>query len=189
MPPVLARGTASADRRRDDCSRRRINDHRWRTKIMQEYLSAWGLATGFMPHGHCYLWTPALLWTVVVAEGIIVLSYFSIPLGLLYFVRQRKDFQFGLGPHVVLAVHLCLRHDAPDGHLDHLESRLLAGRRDQGGDGRGVAGDRRPALAPGSESAEAAEHEATGKCHQATRGRSRAPEPKPRPSWRAATRP
>ena len=62
---------------------------------MNEYLSSWGSASGFIPHGHCYLWTPALLWTFVVAESIIVLSYFSIPLGLLYFVRQRKDFQFG----------------------------------------------------------------------------------------------
>ena len=62
---------------------------------MHEYLSTGGLASGFMPHGHCYLWTPALLWTFVVAESIIVLSYFSIPLGLLYFVRERKDLQFG----------------------------------------------------------------------------------------------
>jgi hypothetical protein len=28
---------------------------------------------GFMPHGHCYLWMPELLWTYVVSESIIVL--------------------------------------------------------------------------------------------------------------------
>lgn len=61
---------------------------------MQEFLSNWGSASGFIPHGHCYLWTPALLWTFVLAEGVIVLSYFSIPLGLMYFVRKRRDFQF-----------------------------------------------------------------------------------------------
>ncbi|MFH1869085.1 MAG: ATP-binding protein [Pseudomonadota bacterium] len=61
---------------------------------MQEFLSSWGSASGFIPHGHCYLWTPALLWTFVLAEGVIVLSYFSIPLGLMYFVRKRRDFQF-----------------------------------------------------------------------------------------------
>lgn len=62
---------------------------------MQEFLSSWGSASGFIPHGHCYLWTPALLWTFVLAESVIVLSYFSIPLGLMYFVRKRRDFQFG----------------------------------------------------------------------------------------------
>jgi len=61
---------------------------------MQEFLSSWGSASGFIPHGHCYLWTPALLWTFVLAEGVIALSYFSIPLGLMYFVRKRRDFQF-----------------------------------------------------------------------------------------------
>ena len=61
---------------------------------MQELLSAWGSTEGFMPHGHCYLWTPALLWTIVVAEGIIVVAYFSIPLGLMYFVRERRDFRY-----------------------------------------------------------------------------------------------
>jgi signal transduction histidine kinase len=62
---------------------------------MQEFLSSWGSTEGFMPHGHCYLWTPSLLWTFVLAEGVIVLSYFSIPVGLMYFLDRRKDLQFG----------------------------------------------------------------------------------------------
>ena len=48
----------------------------------------------FMPHGHCYFWTPGLVWLHVVADVLIVFSYFSIPLVLLYFVRRRKDLQF-----------------------------------------------------------------------------------------------
>jgi hypothetical protein len=49
---------------------------------------------GFMPHGHCYLWTPALLWMYILADTVIGLSYYSIPLALLYFVRRRVDLQF-----------------------------------------------------------------------------------------------
>jgi len=54
----------------------------------------WFNADGFIPHGHCYLWTPELLWTLVIAEAIITLAYFSIPFALLLFVRKRKDLQF-----------------------------------------------------------------------------------------------
>lgn len=48
-------------------------------------------ATTFMPHGHCYLWDPWILWLHVIANGLIVLAYCSIPFGLFYFVRKRKD--------------------------------------------------------------------------------------------------
>jgi len=44
-----------------------------------------------MPHGHCYLWDPWILWLHVIANCLIVLAYCSIPFGLFYFVRQRKD--------------------------------------------------------------------------------------------------
>lgn len=49
---------------------------------------------GFMPHGNCYLWSPALLWAIIVSESVIVLAYFSIPFALVYFAKQRKDLQF-----------------------------------------------------------------------------------------------
>ncbi|HEY9840752.1 MAG TPA: histidine kinase dimerization/phospho-acceptor domain-containing protein, partial [Candidatus Obscuribacterales bacterium] len=45
----------------------------------------------FMPHGHCYLWDPALLWTQVGANLLIGLAYFSIPVALWVFVSRRKD--------------------------------------------------------------------------------------------------
>jgi len=51
-------------------------------------------SSGFMPHGYCYLWTPWLLWTNVLADGLIALAYYSIPLALLQFVRRRRDLQF-----------------------------------------------------------------------------------------------
>jgi diguanylate cyclase (GGDEF)-like protein/PAS domain S-box-containing protein len=48
----------------------------------------------FMPHGHCYLWTPKLLWLYVASDSLIALSYFSIPIALIYFVRKRIDLEF-----------------------------------------------------------------------------------------------
>ena len=48
----------------------------------------------FMPHGHCFMWRPDLLWTNVIADGLIALSYVSIPFTLLYFIHKRKDVPF-----------------------------------------------------------------------------------------------
>ena len=47
-----------------------------------------------MAHGSCYLWKPALVWLHVVSDFLIALSYYSIPLLLLYFVRRRHDLPF-----------------------------------------------------------------------------------------------
>src|SRR5215210_799119 len=49
---------------------------------------------GFMPHGHCYLWQPNVLWLHILSDGLIALAYFSIPFTLVYFVRNRKDVEF-----------------------------------------------------------------------------------------------
>ncbi|MDR3479780.1 MAG: ATP-binding protein [Burkholderiaceae bacterium] len=46
---------------------------------------------GFMPHGHCFLWTPGLLWLFFISDSVIALSYYSIPVALWYFVRKRTD--------------------------------------------------------------------------------------------------
>lgn len=48
----------------------------------------------FMPHGHCYFWRPDLLWANVLSDSLITLSYISIPLALIYFIRKRKDMPF-----------------------------------------------------------------------------------------------
>lgn len=48
----------------------------------------------YMPHGHCYLWRPEILWTHVISDIVIAMSYFSIPIMLFLIVRQRKDWQF-----------------------------------------------------------------------------------------------
>src|SRR5260221_8577412 len=56
-----------------------------------EYLFS---ADGFMPHGHCYLWRPGVLWLHILSDALITLAYFSIPFTLVYFVRRRKDLEF-----------------------------------------------------------------------------------------------
>ncbi|GAA4020103.1 sensor histidine kinase [Actimicrobium antarcticum] len=48
----------------------------------------------YMPHGHCYLWEPMLLWLHVGSDALIAAAYFTIPLTLIAFVRCRKDLQF-----------------------------------------------------------------------------------------------
>lgn len=46
---------------------------------------------GMLPHGFCLLWQPGLLALHLVSDLVIAISYFSIPLAILAFVRQRKD--------------------------------------------------------------------------------------------------
>ncbi len=48
----------------------------------------------FMPHGHCFLWDPRILWLHVVSDLGIAFAYFAIPLALIYFVERRQDFPF-----------------------------------------------------------------------------------------------
>jgi PAS domain S-box-containing protein len=50
--------------------------------------------TAFMPHGMCYLWKPWLVGLHLVSSGVIALSYFSIPVTLLYILRKREDIPF-----------------------------------------------------------------------------------------------
>jgi signal transduction histidine kinase len=50
--------------------------------------------TDFMPHGQCYLWRPDVLWLHAGSDVAITLAYYSIPVILIYFIRQRKDVPF-----------------------------------------------------------------------------------------------
>ncbi|MGB3405265.1 MAG: PAS domain S-box protein [Microcoleaceae cyanobacterium] len=51
-------------------------------------------STQFIPHGHCYLWQTPLVGLHLISDLVIVLAYFSIPLLLFYFIRQRQDVPF-----------------------------------------------------------------------------------------------
>ncbi|BAY15099.1 two-component sensor histidine kinase [Anabaenopsis circularis NIES-21] len=60
---------------------------------MEEFFNSF-LSENFIPHGHCYLWQPELVWLHILSDSIIAFSYYSIPLMLVYFVRKREDIPF-----------------------------------------------------------------------------------------------
>jgi PAS domain S-box-containing protein len=51
-------------------------------------------SSNFLPHGTCYLWNPKIVWLHVVSDGLIALSYYCIPVALIYMVRKRRDVPF-----------------------------------------------------------------------------------------------
>lgn len=61
---------------------------------MLETLSHLFSSGSFIPHGHCYLWKPDLVWLHLVSDSLIAISYYSIPITLLYCVRKRQDVPF-----------------------------------------------------------------------------------------------
>ncbi|MCP6762469.1 MAG: ATP-binding protein [Fischerella sp. CENA71] len=62
--------------------------------LIVDFVSSFFYSGNFIPHGHCYLWMPQLLWLHILADSFIALSYYSIPLTLIYFVRKREDVPF-----------------------------------------------------------------------------------------------
>jgi PAS domain S-box-containing protein len=61
---------------------------------MLEFLQRFFTESPFIPHGHCYLWKPGLMWLHISSDALIAVAYYSIPLILVYFVRKRKDLPF-----------------------------------------------------------------------------------------------
>ena len=62
---------------------------------MMEFLNNFFSTSQFIPHGHCYLWKPGLVWLHLVSDVLTGLAYYSIPVMLVYFVRKRQDVPFG----------------------------------------------------------------------------------------------
>lgn len=48
----------------------------------------------FVPHGQCYLWQPTLVALHGISDSLIAIAYYIIPIGLVYFVRQRSDLPY-----------------------------------------------------------------------------------------------
>jgi PAS domain S-box-containing protein len=58
-------------------------------------VAAWtAKSADFMPHGYCYMWNPWIVWLHVISDGLITLSYYWIPLVLIYFIRKNRDIPF-----------------------------------------------------------------------------------------------
>ncbi|WP_051275327.1 sensor histidine kinase [Aestuariibacter salexigens] len=47
--------------------------------------------SSFMPHGHCILWKPELLFPIVASEILIFIAYTSIPVAIYIFQQNRPD--------------------------------------------------------------------------------------------------
>ena len=56
-----------------------------------DFLTSFLGRSGYLPHGYCFTWTPGLLWSMVGADAIVATAYFSIPLAITTFLRQRAD--------------------------------------------------------------------------------------------------
>jgi PAS domain S-box-containing protein len=63
--------------------------------LLSHGLSQFLASSTFIPHGHCYLWKPGLVWLHLVSDALTALAYYSIPITLIYFVRKRQDLPFG----------------------------------------------------------------------------------------------
>lgn len=61
---------------------------------MQDFLQSLLFSQSYVPHGHCYLWQTPLVSLHVFSDALIAISYYAIPIVLLYFIRKRKDLPF-----------------------------------------------------------------------------------------------
>ena len=48
----------------------------------------------FIPHGHCYLWKPGLVWLHILSDSLIGISYYFIPIAFIYFIRKQKNLPY-----------------------------------------------------------------------------------------------
>jgi hypothetical protein len=48
----------------------------------------------FTPHGFRYLRDPRIVWLHIISDGLITLSYYCIPIVLVYFIRKNRAFLF-----------------------------------------------------------------------------------------------
>jgi signal transduction histidine kinase len=46
---------------------------------------------GFIPHGHCYLWKPGLVWLHAMSDSLIALAYVAISATLAYLVQKTRQ--------------------------------------------------------------------------------------------------
>jgi signal transduction histidine kinase/ActR/RegA family two-component response regulator len=55
---------------------------------------------GFQPHGMCLLWRSDVFWAHLISDTLIALSYFSIPVAIIYFAYRRPDIAYGWVLHL-----------------------------------------------------------------------------------------
>ena len=61
---------------------------------MMDFFRSFLATKQFIPHGHCYVWQPGLLWLHIMSDSLIALAYCSIPIMLVSLVYKRRDIPF-----------------------------------------------------------------------------------------------
>ncbi len=51
-------------------------------------------ASDLMPHGACWGWEPWVVWTNVIPDAVIALSYLALSVNLIYLIRRRRELAF-----------------------------------------------------------------------------------------------
>ncbi len=64
------------------------------TNQMIEFLANILSQKGFMPHGMCFQWQPEILWMHVIADLVVAIAYFSIPVALIIVLYRRRHIPF-----------------------------------------------------------------------------------------------
>ncbi|PSB15252.1 histidine kinase [filamentous cyanobacterium CCP2] len=63
--------------------------------VFPEWWNSLLAVNGFIPHGHCYLWKPGLVWLHVISDSLIALAYVAISATLAYLVyKTRREIPF-----------------------------------------------------------------------------------------------
>jgi signal transduction histidine kinase len=63
--------------------------------MVPQWWNALLTANEFIPHGHCYLWKPSLVWLHVISDSLIALAYVAISATLAYLVyKTRQEIPF-----------------------------------------------------------------------------------------------
>ena len=106
--------------------------------VLLTFLAAWSrlrqhiLSTGYLPHFYCYLGSGSLVWSHVIADSLIGVSYLAISITLAYFVyRGRREIPFHWMFLGLRTVHRGLRIYPSHGSGDRMASGLrLVGNRE-----------------------------------------------------------
>ena len=61
---------------------------------MLNELSRLLIENDYLPHGYCISWSRPLVYTYVISDVLIFLSYFSMPVAIGYFAYRRQDFPY-----------------------------------------------------------------------------------------------
>ena len=61
---------------------------------MIEFFSKLFSSSEFMPHGHCIVWKPEVLWLHVGSDVVTAIAYYTIPFCLITLVVRRRDLAF-----------------------------------------------------------------------------------------------